>query len=75
MNWYVDTPMVLNLLPSSSRLHEPLQTGTVFKLLGATAGAGTPTSGLTPSGGSGVGAGVVVVVGGDDGDEKHAVLY
>ena len=74
MNWYVDTPMVLNLLLSSSRLHEPLQTGTVFKLLGATAGAGTPTCGLTPGGGV-VGAGVVVVVGGDDGDEKHAVLY
>ena len=72
--------MVLNLLPSSSRLHEPFHTGAVVKLLGATAGAGTPTSGLTPSGagvvvvvGRGVvGARVVVEVGLDD---KHAVLY
>ena len=66
--------MVLNLLPSSSRLHEPFHTGAVVKLLGATAGAGT--GGLTP-GGSGVvvvvavGRAVVVV----DGDDRHAVLY
>ena len=76
--------MVLNLLPSSSRLHEPFHTGAVVKLLGATAGAGTTTCGLTP-GGSGDGVGVVVAVGGgvvgarvfvvvvEDG--RHAMLY
>ena len=44
--------MVLNLLSFSSRLHEPLHTGAVVRLLGATAGAGTTTCGLdgeTPS--------------------------
>ena len=54
--------MVLNLVSLASRLHEPLHTGAVVKLLGATAGAGTTTNGL--AGGGGVGAGVVVVVGG-----------
>ena len=53
--------MVLNLVSLASRLHEPLHTGAVVKLLGATAGAGTTTNGL--AGGGGVGAGVVGVVG------------
>lgn len=75
--------MVLNLLPSSSRLHEPFHTGAVVKLLGATAGAGTTTCGLTP-GGSGDGVGVVAVGRGVVGarvfvvvvgDDRHAMLY
>ena len=76
--------MVLNLESPAARLQEPLQTGAVVMLFGATAGAGTSTMGL---GGVGVvvvvvfGVGVVVLGGGvghggmPGRPHRHAVLF